>query len=82
MFYLYLHIYNQILTGEPGYQLLQIDAAGFHNKELQVTSPIAGGDLYLTIDYNIQKMCNEILSLKQPGKHKNQIKGAIVNITT
>lgn len=72
------NIYNDLLSGENGYQLLQIDAAGFHNQELQTIKPKAGGNLYLTIDLEIQKMCNDILSMKQKGEAEKNVKGAIV----
>ena len=42
-------VYNEILSGQSGYQILQVDAAGFHNRELEYTSPKAGGDIYLTL---------------------------------
>ena len=72
------HIYNDILTGTPGYQILQVDAAGFHNRELQMTKPIAGGDLKLTIDSEIQKICNKALNFRQSGEKNKIIKGAVV----
>ena len=71
-------IYNDILSGTPGYQILQVDAAGFHNQELQITKPTAGGDIKLTIDSEIQKMCNEALNFRQPGEKNKIVKGAVV----
>lgn len=71
-------IYNDILSGTPGYQILQVDAAGFHNRELQITKPIAGGDIKLTIDSEIQKICNDALNFQQPGEKNKIVKGAVV----
>ena len=72
------HIYNPLLTGTYGYQLLQIDAAGFHNHTLQTTQPKAGGDLKLTIDAEIQRMATEALANKQTGEYTGPVKGAVV----
>ena len=72
------HIYNPLLTGTYGYQLLQIDAAGFHNHTLQTTQPKAGGDLKLTIDAEIQRMATEALANKQTGEYTGPVKGAAV----
>ena len=71
-------VYDEILSGQSGYQILQVDAAGFHNRELEYTSPKAGGDIYLTIDAKIQEICNDALKLKQYGEKQNEIKGAVV----
>lgn len=71
-------VYNEILSGKSGYQILQVDAAGFHNRELEYTPPKAGGDIYLTIDAKIQEICNDSLNLKQYGEKQNEIKGAAV----
>ena len=72
------HIYNPLLTGTYGYQLLQIDAAGFHNHTLQTIQPKAGGDLKLTIDAEIQRMATEALANKQTGEYAGPVKGAVV----
>ena len=72
------HIYNPLLTGTYGYQLLQIDAAGFHNHTLQTTQPKAGGDLKLTIDAEIQRIATEALATKQTGEYTGPVKGAAV----
>ncbi|MFL2860131.1 MAG: peptidoglycan D,D-transpeptidase FtsI family protein [Pontiellaceae bacterium] len=72
------YIYNPLLTGTYGYQLLQIDAAGFHNHILQTTQPKAGGDLKLTIDAEIQRMATEALANKQTGEYTGPVKGAAV----
>ena len=71
-------IYNDILSGKPGYQILRVDAAGFHNRELKYTPPKSGGDLRLTIDSKIQEICNKALSLKQNGELDKKVKGAVV----
>ena len=72
------YIYNDLLTGSFGYQLLQIDASGFHNKTLQTILPAAGGDLKLTIDAEIQRITTDALAKKQNGEYAGTVKGAAV----
>lgn len=52
---------EEILRGQPGYRKVETDAKGRLIRELDVTLPISGGDLYLSIDVQLQKMSAELL---------------------
>ena len=70
--------YNELLEGEPGFQLVQIDVSGFHHLDLQTEPPVPGGDLQLTIDSNIQRFAMEALASKQNGEDDAPVRGACV----
>ncbi|MBN2161605.1 MAG: hypothetical protein JXR25_12570 [Pontiellaceae bacterium] len=71
--------YNDLLGGEPGYKLVQIDVSGFHHRDLQEKAPRPGGDLMLTIDRNIQRFATEALAMRQDGEVPDQpVRGAVV----
>jgi len=71
--------YNDLLQGEPGYDLVQIDVSGFHHRDLQTKPPKPGGDLILTIDKNIQQFAVEALAMMQDGEDPSQpVRGAVV----
>ncbi|MEA2069352.1 MAG: penicillin-binding transpeptidase domain-containing protein, partial [Verrucomicrobiota bacterium] len=71
--------YNDLLEGESGYQLVQIDVSGFHHRNLQTQPPEPGGDLKLTIDRNIQQFATEALAARQDGEDPNlPVRGAVV----
>ncbi|GAB6189203.1 penicillin-binding transpeptidase domain-containing protein [Marinitoga arctica] len=60
--------YNDILEGKPGYQIVKITPGGRIDKVLETVEPIKGNDIYLTIDYNLQKyIYDEIEKYKKPG---------------
>ena len=72
-------IYNDLLEGDPGYQLVQIDVSGFYYRELQKQLPVAGGDLILSIDENIQRFAYEALTSKRDGEAPGlPVRGACV----
>ena len=71
--------YNELLQGEPGYQLVRIDVSGFHYRDLQTRPSRPGGDLQLTIDANIQRFAVEALAAKQSGEDPDMpVRGAVV----
>lgn len=71
--------YNELLEGEPGYQLVQIDVSGFHHRDLQTQPPKPGGDLELTIDKNLQQFAVEALAARQDGEDPEvPVRGACV----
>jgi penicillin-binding protein 2 len=71
--------YDELLEGDPGYQLVQIDVSGFHHRDLQMQPPVPGGDLKLTIDKNIQRFAVEALAAVQDGEDPNlPVRGACV----
>ncbi|SHE70858.1 penicillin-binding protein 2 [Marinitoga hydrogenitolerans DSM 16785] len=61
-------VYNNVLEGKPGYQIVKITPGGRIDKVLETVEPIKGMDLYLTIDYYLQKyIYDEIEKYKKPG---------------
>ena len=71
--------YNELLEGEPGHQLVQIDVSGFRHHDLQTLPPQAGGDLKLAIDVNIQRFAMEALAMRQNGEDNDvPVRGAVV----
>ncbi len=56
---------EEILRGKPGYKKVETDAKGRLIRELDVTLPISGGDLYLSIDAQLQNMSAELLKNSQ-----------------
>ncbi len=71
--------YNNLLEGEPGSRLVQIDVSGFHYRDLQTKPSQPGGDLQLTIDANIQRFAVEALALRQAGEPNDiPVRGAVV----
>ncbi|WP_129408467.1 penicillin-binding transpeptidase domain-containing protein [Marinitoga lauensis] len=61
-------VYNNILEGKPGYQIVKITPGGRIDKVLETVVPIKGKDLYLTIDYKLQKFIyDEMEKYKKPG---------------
>jgi penicillin-binding protein 2 len=60
--------YNDILEGKPGYQIVKITPGGRIDKILETVEPIKGKDIYLTIDYRLQKyIYNEMEKYKKSG---------------
>jgi len=58
-------IYETILRGKDGYEYLQVDAHGRVLGNLQERKnipPTPGNDLYLTIDLEMQKYCERVIS--------------------
>lgn len=56
---------EDILRGKSGYKKVETDARGHLIRELDVTLPVSGGDLYLTIDVDLQNMAAELLKNSQ-----------------
>ncbi|VGO16935.1 Peptidoglycan D,D-transpeptidase MrdA [Pontiella desulfatans] len=72
-------LYNELLEGEPGYQLVQIDADGFRHRDLQTLPSRPGGDLQLTIDRSIQQFAKEALTMHlDTDPFEGPVKGAVV----
>lgn len=61
--------YDSFLRGKAGRKLVEVDARGHEKQIISVTKPQAGDDLYLTIDFRLQKLAEELL---------NENNGAIV----
>jgi len=52
---------DKLLRGKSGGRLIRVDASGFKYKETGEREPIAGNDLHLTLDLNIQKITEQVL---------------------
>lgn len=61
--------YEDVLLGEPGYQSVETNAHGDVLRRLDNKAPIAGNDIYLSLDYGLQKIASD---------HLNGRRGAIV----
>ncbi len=56
---------ENILRGKSGCKKVETDARGHLIRELDITLPVSGGDLYLTIDARLQNMAAELLKNSQ-----------------
>lgn len=57
--------YESLLMGTPGYQSIETNAYGDVLRKLNTKPPTAGNDLYLSIDYGLQKVAQEQLAGKR-----------------
>ncbi|RMH08395.1 MAG: penicillin-binding protein 2 [Nitrospirae bacterium] len=53
--------YDRILRGRAGRKLIEVDALGHEKRTLSVEKPRAGDDIYLTIDFRLQKLAEDLL---------------------
>jgi penicillin-binding protein 2 len=53
--------FDQELLGEPGVEIIEVDALGYPKRSLSVTRPIAGDDLFLTLDIRLQQLADDLL---------------------
>jgi penicillin-binding protein 2 len=53
--------YNTLLTGYVGEQLIRVDARGYRHAVWEGAPSIAGRDLYLTLDMNVQRALEKAL---------------------
>ncbi|MDO4449982.1 MAG: penicillin-binding protein 2 [Moraxella sp.] len=54
--------YEEILLGKPGYQSVEANAHGDVLRRLDSKPPVAGNDLYLSLDYGLQKLAQDQLA--------------------
>ncbi len=54
--------YEEVLLGKPGYQSVEANAHGDVLRRLDTKSPTAGNDLYLSLDYGLQKVAQDQLA--------------------
>lgn len=54
--------YEEVLLGKPGYQSVEANAHGDVLRKLDTKAPIAGNDLYLSLDYGLQKVAQDQLA--------------------
>ncbi len=57
--------YQNILSGEPGYEKLETDALGEVIRTIETKEPIRGKDVYLTIDLDMQNYIYEMVKDKE-----------------
>ncbi|WP_040631144.1 penicillin-binding protein 2 [Faucicola boevrei] len=57
--------YETLLLGKPGYQSIETNAYGDVIRKLDTKPPIPGNDLYLSLDYGLQKVAHEALAGKR-----------------
>jgi penicillin-binding protein 2 len=50
------------LRGELGHTLLEVDAHGFEKRQVATQEPLPGGDVYLTIDQELQQVAEEAMA--------------------
>ena len=53
--------YDQLLRGQAGRKLIEVDALGHEKRTISVDKPRAGHDLYLTIDFDLQQLAENLL---------------------
>ncbi len=54
--------YEDILLGIPGYQSVETNVHGDILRKLDTKPPVAGNDLYLSLDYGLQKVAQDQLA--------------------
>lgn len=54
--------YEEVLLGKPGYQSVEANAHGDILRRLDTKPPTAGNDLYLSLDYGLQKVAQDQLA--------------------
>ncbi len=54
-------IYDRTLRGRVGSKLIEVNALGHEKQLLSVEKPQAGNDMYLTIDFRLQKLAEDLL---------------------
>lgn len=57
--------YESLLLGKPGYQSIETNAYGDIIKKLDTKPPIPGNDIYLSLDYGLQKVVSDELAGKR-----------------
>ena len=58
-------IFDQSLLGTPGYRRTEVDVRGRYVRTLSVDETIAGENLNLTIDYDLQNFIHKLLTFKK-----------------
>ncbi|MDD9858938.1 MAG: penicillin-binding protein 2 [Nitrospira sp.] len=54
-------VYDRTLRGRAGSKLIEVNALGHEKRLLSVEKPHAGSDMYLTIDFRLQKLAEDVL---------------------
>ncbi len=53
--------YERTLQGRAGRKLIEVDALGHEKRVISVDKPHVGNDVYLTIDFRLQKLAEDLL---------------------
>ncbi|MDE3035253.1 MAG: penicillin-binding protein 2 [Nitrospirota bacterium] len=53
--------YDRFLRGRAGQKVIEVDALGHEKRTVSVDKPVAGDDLYLSIDLRLQRLAEELL---------------------
>jgi penicillin-binding protein 2 len=53
--------FDEYLLGETGEEVIEVDALGYPKRSLSVRRPLAGDDLYLTLDIRLQQLAEDLL---------------------
>ena len=53
--------FDSHLLGETGRKVIEVDAFGYSKRSLSIHPPLAGDDLYLTIDIRLQRLAEDLL---------------------
>jgi penicillin-binding protein 2 len=53
--------FDEYLLGETGEEMVEVDALGYPKRSLSVQRPLAGDDLYLTLDIRLQRLAEDLL---------------------
>ena len=54
-------IYEKTLQGRVGRKLIEVDALGHEKRMISMDKPQVGDDVYLTIDFRLQKLAEDLL---------------------
>ncbi len=54
-------VYERTLRGHAGRKLIEVDALGHEKRMISVDKPQVGNDVYLTIDFRLQKLAEDLL---------------------
>ena len=54
-------IYERTLRGHAGRKLIEVDALGHEKRMISVEKPHVGNDVYLTMDFRLQKLAEDLL---------------------
>jgi penicillin-binding protein 2 len=53
--------FDAYLLGKTGEEVIEVDALGYPKRSLSVQRPLAGNDLYLTLDIRLQRLAEDLL---------------------
>ena len=53
--------FDKHLLGETGRKVIEVDAFGYPKRSLSIQPPLAGDDLYLTLDIRLQRLAEDLL---------------------